>query len=82
MVKALKIPDEIFTPSCYVFDGFEALALKLARFCTAGDQYKMSTTYCRSQSAIFEIVNYVVIFIDSQWSHLLDFDPTHLLSPR
>lgn len=63
MVKALEIPDEIITSSRYVFDGLEALALTLARFWTAGDQYEMSTTYCCSQSAISEIVNYVVMFI-------------------
>lgn len=82
MAEALEIPEYIVTPSQYAFDNIEALALTLARFRTAGDQYEMSTTYCRSQSAISEIVNYVVTFIDSQWSHLLDFDHTNLLSPH
>ncbi|KZP19066.1 hypothetical protein FIBSPDRAFT_893063 [Athelia psychrophila] len=82
MAEALKIPEYIVTPSQYVFDNIEALALTLAHFRTAGDQYEMSTTYCRSQSAISEIVNYIVTFIDSRWSHLLDFDHTNLLSPH
>ncbi|KZP21022.1 hypothetical protein FIBSPDRAFT_741154, partial [Athelia psychrophila] len=82
MAEALEIPEYIVTPSQYAFDNIEALALTLACFRTAGDQYEMSTTYCHSQSAISEIVNYIVTFIDSRWSHLLDFDHTNLLSPH
>jgi len=36
--------------------------------------------YNQSQSAISEIVNWIVIYIDEWWNHLLDFDHTHLLS--
>jgi nuclease HARBI1 len=38
--------------------------------------------YNRSQSAISEIVNWVVTWVDESWSHLLGFDHEHLLSPQ
>lgn len=64
MVEALEIPDHIITPSKYTFDGVEALALTLARFRTAGDQFEISKRFRRSQSAISEIINIVVTYID------------------
>ncbi|KAF7987128.1 hypothetical protein HWV62_339 [Athelia sp. TMB] len=69
------------TEGRYVFEGIEALTLTLARFRTAGDMYEMITHYNRSQSAISEIVNWIVMYIDDHWGHLLDFDHTNLLSP-
>jgi hypothetical protein len=54
----------------------------LARFRTPGDQYDLSIKYNRSQSAISEITNWVTVFVDENWKHLLDFDHTHLLSPH
>jgi hypothetical protein len=41
----------------------------------------MVAKYDRSQSAISEIINTVVVMIDKRWKHLLDFDHTTLLSP-
>src|SRR6266404_3050352 len=82
MAEALKIPNRIVTPSKYCFDGIEALGLMLAHFWSAGDQYELSMLYHRSQSAISEIVNWIVTYINTQWSHLLNFDHTHLLSPN
>ena len=81
MVKALEIPDYISTRNNYAFDGIEALGLTLARFRSAGDQSELSMLYCRSQSAISEIVNWIVAHVDDTWHHLLDFDHTQLLSP-
>ena len=34
-----------------------------------------------SQSAISEIVNWVVTFVNNSWKQLLNFDHEHLLSP-
>ena len=81
MVEALDLPGYIVTPSRYVFDPVEALGLTLARFRSAGDQYELSMLYNRTQSAISEIVNFVVTYVDNRWSDLLDFDHDHLLSP-
>lgn len=82
MVDALDLPALIKTPTGYSFDPVEALGLTLARFRTAGDQYELSMIYNRSQSAISEIVNWVVTWVDESWSHLLGFDHEHLLSPQ
>jgi nuclease HARBI1 len=38
-------------------------------------------TYNRSQSSLSEIINELCIYLDNHWSHLLDFDHHHLLSP-
>jgi nuclease HARBI1 len=69
------------TPSRYVFDPVKALGLTLARFCSAGDQYELSMHYNHTQSAISEIVNFVVTYVNNRWSNLLDFNHDHLLSP-
>jgi nuclease HARBI1 len=82
MVDALDLPPLIKTPTGYSFDSVEALGFTLARFRTAGDQYKLSMIYNRSQSAISEIVNWAVTWVDESWSHLLGFDHEHLLSPQ
>jgi hypothetical protein len=37
--------------------------------------------YAHAQSSISEIINWIIIYIDTSWSHLLDFDHKHLLSP-
>ncbi|TRM70554.1 hypothetical protein BD626DRAFT_373859, partial [Schizophyllum amplum] len=81
MVVALDLPEVIHTPNRYRFSGVEALALTLARFNSTGDQFELSAVFDRPQSAISEIVNIVVLHIDNEWSHLLDFDHTCLLSP-
>jgi nuclease HARBI1 len=82
MVDVLNLPLLIKTPTGYSFDSVEVLGLTLARFQTAGDQYKLSMLYNHSQSAISEIVNWVVNWVDKSWSHLLGFDHEHLLSPQ
>jgi nuclease HARBI1 len=81
MVDALEIPYEIIAPTGSCFTGLEALALTFARFRTAGDLHELSTKYSRAQSSISEIVNLVATYIDTTWSHLLEFDHQHLLSP-
>lgn len=81
MVNALEIPEYIITPNRSVFSGIEALCLMRACFRTAGDQHELSMKHCHAQSAISEIVNWVATFIDTTWSHLLDFDYIHILAP-
>ncbi|KAL1669496.1 hypothetical protein FB107DRAFT_178192, partial [Schizophyllum commune] len=81
MVVALDLPDVIHTRNRYRFSGVEALALTLARFRGSGDMYDLSGIFDRPQSAISEIVSVVVLHVDEEWSHLLAFDHTHLLSP-
>ena len=81
MIEALQLPGHIETPSRFTFDPVEALGLTLAPFRTPGDQLELSLLYHRSQSAISEIVNWVVTFVDNSWQQLLDFDHEHLLSP-
>ena len=82
MADALEMPGLIATRTRSLFSGIEALALTCARFRTAGDLYDLSTKYSRAESAISEIVNWVVEFMDNTWNHLLEFDHTHLLSPQ
>jgi Trk-type K+ transport system membrane component len=60
MVDALEIPESIITPSGSVFSGIEALCLTCAHFCTAGDLHKLSMKHYHAQSAISEIVNWLV----------------------
>jgi hypothetical protein len=81
MVDVLEIPDRITMPGGSVFLGLEALCLTCARFRTAGDLDELALKYNRARSSISEIVNWVVIFLDTNWKHLLDFDHMHLLSP-
>ncbi|THV00463.1 hypothetical protein K435DRAFT_818320 [Dendrothele bispora CBS 962.96] len=81
MIDALEIPQTIKTPSRFCFDAVEAFCLTLARFRSAGDQSDLCRLYRCSQSAISEIVNYITLYIDERWKHLLDFDHDHLLHP-
>jgi nuclease HARBI1 len=80
MVEALDLPEYIVTPLQFVFDPVEALGLTLTCFHSAGDQYELSMLYNCTQSAISEIMNFVVTYVDNHWSDLLDFDHNHLLS--
>jgi len=81
LVEVLQLPNPLFTKSNYRFSHVEALALVCARLASAGNQLDLSTRYCRTQSAISEIFNDVVTFLDDRWGHLLHFDSNHLLSP-
>ncbi|KAH7904657.1 hypothetical protein BJ138DRAFT_1183994 [Hygrophoropsis aurantiaca] len=80
LTEAIGIPDQITTPGAYTFSSIEALCLTCARFRSSGDIYELCTKFNRSQSSISEIVNFVVIYIDENWKHLLEFDHAHLLS--
>ncbi|KIJ30532.1 hypothetical protein M422DRAFT_104188, partial [Sphaerobolus stellatus SS14] len=80
LVEALQIPETIKTVSCYCFTGTEAFALLCTRFRIPADQYLLSTMYGRGQSAISEVVNWLVKFLDERWKHLLDWDHENLLS--
>lgn len=82
LVQALEIPDGLSTSNRYKFTAIEALCLLIARFRFAGDIYELTTRYDRAESAISEIVNDLVIFLDNKWSHLLEFDSCGLLSPE
>ena len=44
--------------------------------------FELSRQYNRSQSSLSDLINELVQFIDKKWSHLLDFDHQHLLSPQ
>lgn len=81
LVEVLQLPDPIHTNSDFRFSRIEALALTCARLASAGNQFDLSTRYCRPQSAISEIFNEVVTFLDDHWGHLLHFDSNYLLSP-
>ncbi|KAH7873908.1 uncharacterized protein C8R40DRAFT_1036348, partial [Lentinula edodes] len=79
---ALCIPDPFRTPSRSKFSAVEALALLLARFRTAGDEHLLVQRFDRSQSAISEVVNALMIFLDDHWKHLLEpCDENPLLKP-
>lgn len=79
-INILKLPDFIQTPNCHCFSKLEALGLMMSHFWTGSDEMNLSTVYCQSQSAISEIINWVTIFLDDKWKHLLDWDHKYLLS--
>jgi hypothetical protein len=82
-LRARKRPDHglmLEESEYHVFLGIKALCLTCARFCTASDIYELTAKYSRAESAISEVVNWLVTYIDKTWSHLLTFDYTHLLS--
>ncbi|TFK32535.1 hypothetical protein BDQ12DRAFT_590379, partial [Crucibulum laeve] len=81
MFEALSIPTEWVTATCSKFDGIEALCLLLTQLCSAGDMYLLLMQYDCSQSAISEIINELVIYLDERWKHLPDCDCHHLLHP-
>jgi hypothetical protein len=64
------------------FCALEALCLLYARLKTAADEHDLAMKYDHSQSAISEVVNELIGFLDGHWKHLLDFDYHHLLSPE
>ncbi|KAG1849650.1 hypothetical protein DFJ58DRAFT_611020, partial [Suillus subalutaceus] len=80
LAQALRLPDEIRTDMGHKFTAIEALCLTCARLRSAGDLYELVSKFDRSAAGISEIVNWVIIFIDEKWGHLLDFDQEHLLS--
>ena len=82
LVEVLEIPGSFTTRSRSSFRALEALCLLCARFKTAADEYELTMKYDRSQSAISEVVNELVEFLDENWKHLLNFDHHHLLSPQ
>jgi hypothetical protein len=49
--------------------------------CSPEDQWSLVTKYVCPQSAISEITNKTVTFIDRQWAHLLCWDAEGILSP-
>lgn len=82
LARILDIPDPFITRSRFHFTALEALCILLARFRSAGDQYDLQKDYCRTQSAISEVVNELCEYLNRRWSHLLDFDHEHLLSRK
>ncbi|KAJ3897964.1 hypothetical protein F5879DRAFT_995322 [Lentinula edodes] len=82
LVVALCIPDPFRTPSRSKFNAVEALALLFAQFRMAGDEHLLVQRFDHSQSAISEVVNALMIFLDDHWKHLLEpFDENPLLKP-
>ncbi|KIJ22600.1 hypothetical protein M422DRAFT_196977, partial [Sphaerobolus stellatus SS14] len=64
------------------FTGTEAFALLCTLFRIPADQYLLSTMYGWRQSAISEVVNWLIKFLDERWKHLLDWDHENLLSHK
>ena len=81
LVDILNLLNEISTHTQYCFNRIEALALTCTRLASASDELGLSARYNRSQSAISEIFNEVITFLDERWGHLLHFDSDQLLSP-
>ena len=81
LVEILHLPGEIVTHAGHRFNRVEAFALTCARLASAGDEFDLSARYDRSQSAISQVFNEVILFLDHKWGHLLQFDFSHLLSP-
>ncbi|KAJ7302650.1 hypothetical protein DFH08DRAFT_722830 [Mycena albidolilacea] len=79
LARCLKIPKIFRTRNRYTFERVEALCLLIAWFQLAGDQCELSMKYNRSQTAISEVVNKLVEFLDDRWAHLLEFDHNGLL---
>ncbi|KAJ7128062.1 hypothetical protein C8R46DRAFT_814339, partial [Mycena filopes] len=77
----LDIPEIFRTTKRYAFPRVEALALFLARFKSPADLADLTRRYDRCESSISELVNELAEFLDERWSHLLDFDAQHILSP-
>ncbi|KAF8584504.1 hypothetical protein K439DRAFT_1616684 [Ramaria rubella] len=63
-------------------DGVKALALLCARCHTAGDQFNLSVRYMQSQSAISGVVNWMVLYLDEMWTHLLKWEHEGILTPE
>jgi hypothetical protein len=82
LVEVLEIPDPFKMESRSKFCALEALCLLYARLKTAADEHDLAMKYDHSQSAISEVVNELIGFLDGHWKHLLDFDYHHLLSPE
>ncbi|KAF9003798.1 hypothetical protein BDZ89DRAFT_1145922 [Hymenopellis radicata] len=80
MVDSLGIPD-FRTRNNYVCDSLEAFCLLCARFRSSGNLYDLTIQYNRSISALSEIINDIVEFLDDDWEHLLAYDNEHLLHP-
>ncbi|KAJ7619953.1 hypothetical protein DFH06DRAFT_922387, partial [Mycena polygramma] len=81
LAAVLDIPEIFRTRSRYAFPRVEALALLVARFKSAGDEFDLMMKYDRTQSAISELVNELTEFLDDRWHHLLDFDSDGILAP-
>ena len=81
VVEILHLLDEIITGAGHCFDCVEAFALMCTCLTSASDKFNLSTQYDRLQSAISQVFNEVITFLDTQWGHLLQFDSNSLLSP-
>lgn len=82
LIQALEIPDGWTTLSHYKFTAVKVLCLLIAHFWCANDIYELTTHYDHTKSAISEIINELVIFLNNKWSHLLEFDSDGLLAPE
>jgi hypothetical protein len=80
LVRVLDLPPSFCTRNSYCVIVLEAVCLLCARFRSSADEYVLVMKYDRSQSAISDIVNHVVILIDKRWKHLLNYDNEVLLS--
>jgi hypothetical protein len=82
LVEVLEISPVFRTASHSIFEAIEALCLLCARFRTPADQFDLAMKYDHCQSAISEVINELVLYIDETWKHLLGFDMDYLLNPE
>ena len=78
----LHIPDPFITGSGSSFTAVEALGLLLLRMRSNRNLYDFVQNYDRSLTAISEIVNELLSFLEARWSHLLGFDTSGILHPN
>ncbi|THU75954.1 hypothetical protein K435DRAFT_706026 [Dendrothele bispora CBS 962.96] len=78
LIDALDVPEIITTPSRYKFDAMEAFCLTLARFRSAGDQSDLCRMYHRSQSAISEVINFMMSLMSSMAQQIFELEVLQL----
>ena len=79
LVNVLGIPEKIVTEARYKFTGIEALCLLLARFRSSGEIYILTLLYCRSASAVSQIVNELCLGINDIHGHIFSISITKVL---
>ncbi|KZV71349.1 hypothetical protein PENSPDRAFT_577890 [Peniophora sp. CONT] len=81
IVAALRIPDPWYTRYRHRFTAIEAFCLLVYRFRSGHDLLDLTTRFNRSASAISECINSLVMWLERDWRHLLEFDPDGVMHP-
>ncbi|KIK53517.1 hypothetical protein GYMLUDRAFT_178808 [Collybiopsis luxurians FD-317 M1] len=82
LAEVLQIPDPFITHNRHRFPPIEALGLLLSRFCGGHDLYDLVANYDHNITAISEIINELIIWLDIWWKHLLNCDSDGILHPN